>query len=206
MTRLATDPEAALPFFCRAADHGAPGDYFRGCGWRRRSCRRGLMKRRKRSSASCRPSARTARASTTASASRRRRRQDDPAALREFTAAASSPFARQKAYAALAAVQERLGNPTAAAECNRLAAASPPDWPWPDRYVAELAGVEVSRKGRYLAADMLEARGRARKPLAFCSTWRRTFPTRMPRSRPGRPWTSWDALTTPRPISVRPSV
>jgi tetratricopeptide (TPR) repeat protein len=88
------------------------------------------------------------------------RRGDGAGARRWLVEVTENPHARRKAAALLAALEQRAGNPTAAADWARHAAAGPPDLPWPDPYVTEYLRREVGRKARIREAESLEARGR----------------------------------------------
>jgi tetratricopeptide (TPR) repeat protein len=87
-------------------------------------------------------------------------RGDRPAALKFFTIARDSPYARRRASAQLAALARAQGEREAADRYEKLAAALPADPPWPDPLHDELGDLRVGRLGRERRARMLEKEGR----------------------------------------------
>jgi tetratricopeptide (TPR) repeat protein len=87
-------------------------------------------------------------------------RGDRPAALKFFTIARDSPYARKKASAQLAALARAQGEREAADRYAKQAAALPADPPWPDPLHDELTDLRVGRLGRERRARLLEKQGR----------------------------------------------
>jgi tetratricopeptide (TPR) repeat protein len=84
----------------------------------------------------------------------------DPRAARDHLAvAASSPFARRKAAASLAAASRSLGDLEAAARYEKEAETPPSDLPWPDADVAAILELQGGIQARFIHAENLQAEG-----------------------------------------------
>jgi tetratricopeptide (TPR) repeat protein len=87
-------------------------------------------------------------------------RNEFDVAIDHLARAARSPTARQKAFAQLAMVYQRMGNTVAADEFNQRAAQAPKDHAWNDPYVLEYQKLEVGKLSRFRQAEQLNAQGR----------------------------------------------
>jgi len=79
---------------------------------------------------------------------------------RHLAAADSDPRSRQAAASVLAELRYRQGDAAGAASAQRRAAELPPDAPWPDPGLQDLARVRTGLAARSLLADELMDRGR----------------------------------------------
>ena len=91
-------------------------------------------------------------------------------ARRHLQRCANSPFTRQHACARLAALCQRLGDQTAAAQYARSAAAFPQDQHWYDPWMMECLKQAVGRAARARYLEALEAQGRYSEAVAELRT------------------------------------
>ncbi len=87
-------------------------------------------------------------------------RGDSDEGARELAHCLVNPSVRRAAYLLLAEVQQRLGDPMAAQAATRQAAALPPDAPWPDPFMAELAAMKADTQTLIRQAQSLQNSGR----------------------------------------------
>jgi tetratricopeptide (TPR) repeat protein len=99
-------------------------------------------------------------------------------ALPYVQAVADDPFARKRACALEAAVQERLGDRAAADRARSRLAGLPDDQPWPDEPVEQLVRLQVGLLGRLHQAELLQRQGQ----LPAAITALREAVVRYPRS------------------------
>jgi tetratricopeptide (TPR) repeat protein len=103
-------------------------------------------------------------------------RNDLKGSIDHLQHSASSPSGRQKSYALLAAVYQRLGNTKAAAGFSQRASQLPRDLPWPDPYVEAYVQLEVGRQARFIAAERLQKEGRSEEEARVLRAIREEFP------------------------------
>jgi tetratricopeptide (TPR) repeat protein len=82
--------------------------------------------------------------------------------------AASDPHARRIARAALADVQQRLGNVAGAERLQAEAARLPKDPPWPDHLIERVAELQTGTRPRINQINNLLLAGRVREALDLC--------------------------------------
>ena len=87
-------------------------------------------------------------------------RGDAQAAGEHLTAARSDPHARKKATVQLAALARARGDPKAADDLDREAAALPDDPPWPDPLLDQVVQLQVGHRGRERREAELEQQRR----------------------------------------------
>ena len=80
-------------------------------------------------------------------------------AARELQNCLDNPSVRRAANLLLAEVKERLGDPTAAQAAMRQAALLPPDAPWPDPFLAELAAQKADTQTLMRRAQKMQSAG-----------------------------------------------
>ncbi len=100
---------------------------------------------------------------------------DLAAALRHLLQAAPDPRTRQAAHVQLAAAYQRRGDPGAADEALRRAAAAR-DAPWPDPFAEEAARLKAGRKHALVRAERLLADGKTDEAVALLRQTAHDYP------------------------------
>jgi tetratricopeptide (TPR) repeat protein len=103
-------------------------------------------------------------------------RGDLKGSLGPLSLAQKSEWTQKTAYQLLAEVQQRLGNPAAAGEAQRKAAALPEDPFWPDPLNDEITALRTGKHTWLSKAQRLARDGRDAEALALLQQTLRTYP------------------------------
>ena len=103
-------------------------------------------------------------------------RDDLDASVTHLTRAATSPFARKKAYAQLTAVYQRRGDRATAETMSHEEQQAKPDLLWDDPYVSDYQQLAMGRQHELLLAERLEQEGRLAEETKVLMTIAEEYP------------------------------